>query len=63
MSSSKSAYNEVNDWAQRLSSANLRIVRLPVVMLQMVVMIVQNVQALQIQTTTVRKYCLQIIQL
>ena len=63
MSSSKSAYNEVNDWAQRLSSANLRIVRLPVVILQMVVMIVQNVQALQIQTTAIRKYCLQMIQL
>ena len=63
MSSSKSAYNEVNDWAQRLSSANLRIVRLPVVILQMVVMIVQNVQALQMQTTTVRKFSLHITEL
>ena len=63
MSSSKSAYNEVNDWAQRLSSANLRIVRLPVVILQMVVMIVQNVQALQMQTTTVRKFSFHITEL
>ena len=61
MSSSKCTFNEVNDWAQRLSSANLRflrVVKLPIVMFGMVVMIVdqENVQALQMQTTTVRKF-------
>ena len=61
MSSSKCTFNEVNDWAQRLSSANLRflrVVKLPIVMFGMVVMIVDqdNVQALQMQTTTVRKF-------
>ena len=69
MSSSKCTFNEVNDWAQRLSSANLRflrVVKLPIVMFGMVVMIVvslQNVQALQMQTTTVRKFSLHITEL
>ena len=68
MSSSKCAFNEVNDWAQRLSSANqrfLRVVKLPIVMFGMVVMIVDqdNVQALQMQTTTVRKFSSHITEL
>ena len=68
MSSSKCTFNEVNDWAQRLSSANLRflrVVKLPIVMFGMVVMIVDqdNVQALQMQTTTVRKFSSHITEL
>ena len=68
MSSSKCTFNEVNDWAQRLSSANLRflrVVKLPIVMFGMVVMIVDqdNVQALQMQTTTVMKFSSHITEL
>ena len=68
MSSTKCTFNEVNNWAQRLSSGNLRflrVVKLRIVMFGMVVMIVDqdNVQALQMQTTTVMKFSSHITEL